>query len=220
MNPIFPSILSGHFYDLESKLRTFSSCGIEAIHLDVMDGHFVPNLSFGPAMIRDIKTVAPFIVDAHLMVDNPLRIAPWFIEAGADWISIHVEIKEQAAGCISLMKQSGKRAGLVINPDTPVQELFPFLSQIDYVLLMSVFPGYGGQSFILDSLTRISMLKDEIMAQRAECLIQVDGGLSHLNVGDVVNAGADLVVVGSALYGAAESGVYIERLLRAFGEKK
>lgn len=220
MNPIFPSILSGHFYDLESKLSQFASGGIDTIHLDVMDGHFVPNLSFGPAMVKDLKHSRSFLVDAHLMVSEPLRMLPWFIEAGADWISVHVEIKEQIADCIATMKSAGVRTGLVLNPDTAVSEVFPYLSQLDYVLLMSVFPGYGGQAFIPAVLEKVHSLKDEITEQNVSCQIQVDGGVKVENIHNLVRAGVDLVVVGSALYGAADSVLYLKKLLEAFGEKK
>jgi len=220
LNPIFPSILSSHFYDLETKLHSFASCGIEVIHLDVMDGHFVPNLSFGPAIIRDIKAIVPYKVDTHLMVSNPLRVVPWFIEAGSDWISIHIEIKAQIDDCVALIKAAGKKAGLVLNPDTSVHEVFPYLDQIDYILLMSVFPGYGGQGFITESIARIYALRKEIDCQKANCLLQVDGGINQLNAKNIVEAGADLIVVGSALYGTENIAVCVENLLRAFGEKK
>lgn len=220
MNPIFPSILSCHFYELETKLRSFASLGIEAIHLDVMDGHFVPNLSFGPAMVRNIKALHPFLVDAHLMVSNPIEVVPWFIKAGADWISVHVEISRQVKDCLFMIKEAGVRAGLVINPDTEIQDLYPLLHFCDYVLLMSVFPGQGGQTFIPETLARIRNVKTEIDNQKVKCLLQVDGGINHSNIEAIADSGADLFVVGSALSGAVNSKEYLEKLMLAFGEQK
>ncbi len=218
MNPIFPSILSDHFYNIETKLNSFASCGIETIHLDIMDGHFVPNLSFGPAMVRDLKSKFPFHVDAHLMVTNPVRVLPWFLEAGADWISFHLEIKDQIRDCMTILKETQVKTGLVLNPDTPVTSAFPYLEDIDYILLMSVFPGYGGQKFIPDTLSRIQTLKKEINSQKSNCLIQVDGGINRSNAGQIAVSGADLIVVGSALDSKANIKEMINELKQPFGE--
>ena len=145
MNPIFPSILSTDFFDLEAKLREFEACGIDFLHLDIMDGHFVDTISFGPSMARAIKAKFAFHLDAHLMVGNPEKMIPHFIQAGVDWLSFHAEAAGDAAGLLRLVRESGCRAGLVLNPDTPLERLQPFLGAADYFLLMSVFPGRGGQ---------------------------------------------------------------------------
>lgn len=220
MNSILPSILTSRFFDLESKLKLFASKGVGMIHLDVMDAHFVPNLSFGPSMIKDIKTVFPFLIDAHLMVDNPLRVVPWFIQAGADWLSIHIETNDNIDECLKMMKNADVRCGLVLNPDTNIEIVFPYLKQLDYCLLMSVFPGYGGQVFIPETISKIAILKKEIMRQNTSCLIQVDGGINKQNLHNILEAGADCVVVGSALYNAANFDNYLSELKAIFGENE
>jgi ribulose-phosphate 3-epimerase len=202
MNPLFPSILSTDFFDLEAKLREFAACGVDFIHLDIMDGHFVDALSFGPSMARAIKKKFPFRLDAHLMVSNPERMIPQFIQAGADWLSFHAEAAGDTAGLLRLIRASGRRAGLVLNPDTPLERLWPFLGAADYILLMSVFPGRGGQSFIPGTLDRVALLKKEVAARGDGCLLQVDGGINPANAARLKEAGADLFVVGTSLFNA------------------
>jgi len=202
MNPVFPSILSTDFFDLEAKLREFEACGIDHIHLDIMDGHFVDTISFGPSMARAIKGRFPFRLDAHLMVSNPEKMIPHFTQAGADWVSFHAEAAGDPAGLLRLIRESGCRAGLVLNPDTPLERLQPFLGAADYILLMSVFPGRGGQSFIPGTLGRAAQLKKEIAARGGDCLLQVDGGITPANVARLKEAGADLFVVGTSLFNA------------------
>lgn len=200
MNPIFPSILSTNFFDLEAKLRQFEKSGIDFIHLDVMDGHFVDNISFGPSLARAIKGKFPFGLDAHLMVSNPEKMITHFIAAGADWLSFHAEAAGDTAGLLQMIRGSGRRAGLVLNPDTPLERLRPFLDAADYILLMSVFPGYGGQAFIPGTLERTSQLKREITSRKSRCLLQVDGGINSTNAALLQEAGADLFVVGTSLF--------------------
>jgi len=204
MNPIFPSILSTNFFDLETKLRRFEACGIETIHLDVMDGHFVDSISFGPSLARAIKERFPFRLDAHLMVSNPEKAIPRFLKAGVDWVSLHVEAAADAAGLLRVIRESGRRAGLALNPDTPLEKLRPFLDAADYVLLMSVFPGYGGQAFIPATLERTAQLKKEITARGGSCLLQVDGGINPANAASLKQAGVDLFVVGTSLFNAED----------------
>jgi ribulose-phosphate 3-epimerase len=202
MNPIFPSILSTNFFNLEDKLRQFGKSGIDFIHLDIMDGHFVDNISFGPSMARALKEKFPFRLDAHLMVSNPEKMIPHFIKAGADWISFHVETAGDTAGLLSMIHDSGRHAGLVLNPDTPLERLRPFLAALDYVLLMSVFPGYGGQVFIPGTLERVVQLRKEITSRKSGCQLQVDGGINIANAALLKEAGADLLVVGTSLFNA------------------
>jgi len=214
MNPIFPSILSTNFFDLEAKLRAFADSGIDFIHLDVMDGHFVDPISFGPSLARAIRAKFPFRLDAHLMVSNPEKAVPQFIQAGVDWISFHAEAAgaEATAGLLGTIRASGRKAGLVLNPDTPLERLRPYLAAADYILLMSVFPGYGGQSFIPATLERAAQLKKEIAARNASCLLQVDGGIHPDNAALLQQAGADLFVVGTALFNAADIPAQIRQL--------
>jgi ribulose-phosphate 3-epimerase len=202
MNPVFPSILSTDFFNLQSRLEVFEKSRIDFIHLDIMDGHFVDNISFGPALAKAIKDKFPFSLDAHLMVSNPGRIIPHFIEAGVDWLSFHVETAEDSGDLITFIKKSGRRAGLALNPDTPLERVRPFLDRLDYILLMSVFPGFGGQKFIVASLERVRQLKEEISVRQSQCLLQVDGGITLENVSLLKDAGADLFVIGTHLFNA------------------
>lgn len=202
MNPIFPSILSSNFFNLEAKLREFEKSRIDFIHLDVMDGHFVDTISFGPGLARAIKEKFRFRLDAHLMVSNPAKMIPHFIKAGVDWLSFHVETAGDTPGLVKMIRDGNCRAGLVLNPDTSLEQVRPFLSAVDYILVMSVFPGYGGQQFIPASLERVAQLKREIVSQKSRCLLQVDGGINGANIGLLKEAGADLIVAGTSLFNA------------------
>ena len=202
MNPIFPSILSTNFFDLESRLTQFASNHIDFIHLDVMDGHFVDNISFGPATIPSIRSKFDFKFDSHLMVSNPSKMIQKFIESGSDWISFHVETGNQILENINAIKSHNRGVGLVVNPDTGVESVFPYLPQIDYVLLMSVYPGYGGQKFIESTIDKVKKLKNQIVKSESRCVIQVDGGINAANIDHLKKAGADLFVIGTFLYNA------------------
>ncbi len=214
-SPIFPSILSSNYFNLESRLQTFVAHGVEFIHLDVMDGHFVNNLSFGPAAVKAIKSQFPLKVDAHLMVDQPERMIPWFLDAGADWVSFHLEVPGNVSYNIAQIKERGARVGLALNPDMPIERVFPYLATIDYVLLMSVFPGYGGQKFIPATLERVTQLKQQIAHLNAPCLIQVDGGINTEHAAQLCLAGADLFVIGTFLYNAENIAKTIEDVLNS-----
>lgn len=206
-NPIFPSILSTDYFNLYSRLEVFRAAQIDFIHLDIMDGHFVDNLSFGPSAAKAIKSAFDFKIDAHLMVSNPAKMIPKFIQAGSEWVSFHIEAvtdHREVRDLIGLIKDQGSRAGLVLNPDTPVSEVFPYLEEIDYVLLMSVFPGYGGQKFIPATVERTAELKQRIVRSGRECLIQVDGGVNTTNIESLKSAGADLFVIGTFLFNSED----------------
>lgn len=202
LNPVFPSILSTNYFNLESKLSTFQENNIKFIHLDIMDGHFVDNLSFGPSAASSIKAQFPFNIDSHLMVNNPAKMIPKFIKAGSDWISFHLEVVENSdvLPIIQMIKTSGCGVGIALNPDKEIETVFPFLDRIDFVLLMSVFPGFGGQSFIPSTLERIARLKNQIIQTQSNVLIQVDGGINDSNIHDIKSAGADLFVIGTFLF--------------------
>ncbi len=215
MNPVFPSILSTSFFDLEARLEAFAANGIDFLHLDVMDGHFVDQISFGPSLARAIRSRFRFRLDAHLMVSNPGKAAPQFMAAGADWISFHAEAAgaRETGPLLRRIRDHGVRAGLVLNPDTPLEAVRPFLTELDYVLLMSVFPGYGGQSFIPATLERAARLRQEIAVSGSRCLLQVDGGINPENAARLKEAGADLFVVGTALYHADDVAGKIRQFL-------
>jgi ribulose-phosphate 3-epimerase len=201
-DPVFPSILSTDFFNLESRLHTFESNKINFIHLDIMDGHFVDNLSFGPSAASALKSKFKFKIDSHLMVDNPAKMIPHFIKAGSDWISFHLEVvrNEDVLDTIELIASRGCKPGLVLNPDSPVERVFPFLDNVHFVLLMSVFPGRGGQTFIPSTIDRVAKLEQRITEQGNRCLIQVDGGINTSNIGLLKEAGADLFVIGTFLF--------------------
>jgi len=216
MTPVFPSILSTNFFDLSERLDAFARAGIDWIHLDVMDGHFVDNISFGPAAITAIRSRFDFRFDSHLMVSNPESMVPRFLDAGSDWVSIHLEVLPDPSPLLEKIRSAGAGPGLVLNPDTPVEEVFPWLSQLDYVLLMSVFPGYGGQAFIPATMKRIVDLKTEIRSRGLGCRIQVDGGIKAQMAADLRSAGADILVMGTALYNAPDVDATVNRVRNAF----
>jgi len=212
MNPIFPSILSTNFFDLENRLQEFRVNGIECIHLDVMDGHFVDNISFGPGTIPAIRSKFQFIFDSHLMVSNPGKMIPKYSTAGSDWISFHAETDESISDNIALIHENGCKAGLVLNPDTAIEKAFPFLDQLDYILIMSVFPGYGGQAFIPATLERVVRLRHEIRSRKSQCLIQVDGGITDQTIGPLKKAGTDLFVIGTHLFNTPDVGKTLKKI--------
>lgn len=204
MNPVFPSILSTNYFDLENKLKEFQVNKIDFIHLDVMDGNFVDNISFGPAAVKAIKSKFNFKIDSHLMVSDPEKMIPWFIKSGSDWISFHIEIENKIRENISTIKKNNRKAGLVLNPDTKIESVFPYLNDIDYILLMSVFPGFGGQKFIETTYKRISELKSRIKQEEADCVIQVDGGINLENIGKLKSVGNDIFVIGNFLFNSKD----------------
>lgn len=220
VHPVFPSILSTNFFDLHEKLSVFAAQHIDFIHLDVMDGHFVDNISFGPSASKAIKANFNFKIDAHLMVSNPGKMIPHFIAADSDWISFHLETAEDINENISLITAAGRKPGLVLNPDTPVEKVFPFLDHIHYVLLMSVFPGRGGQKFIPATVDRVAQLKNQLKARGADCLIQVDGGINTSNIPDLEKAGADLLVIGTFLYNSANTANTLMEILNKINGAK
>lgn len=205
MNPIFPSVLASDFFNLAERLQEFRDGGVQVVHLDIMDGHFVNNISFGPNMARAIRARFPFQLDAHLMVDNPQKTIPWFLDAGCEWISFHFEAGDEIAvrQLLRFIRTHNRRAGLVLNPDTPPEHVFSLLADADYLLLMSVFPGLGGQTFIPATLPKLRSLRTEIDRQRVACLLQVDGGIRADNIAAIHKAGADLFVIGTSLFNAA-----------------
>ena len=176
--------------------------GREWIHLDVMDGHFVPNLSFGPQTVADLREHSSIFFDVHLMLDNPQDHIDSFVLAGADLISIHVEPEYEIAEALSKIKSLGKKCGIVLNPDTPAEEASPFLDQVDLVLCMTVNPGFGGQGFIEGVLSKVRDLADRRAESGASFLLEVDGGVGLDQVDDCVRAGVDVLVAGTAYFGA------------------
>lgn len=196
-----PSILSADFSRLGDEIRAVDEAGAEVIHVDVMDGHFVPNITIGPLVVKAVRQVTAKVLDVHLMIENADQYLESFAEAGADWITVHVESCPHLHRTVSRIRELGKKAGVVLNPATPLETLDFILEEVDLVMLMSVNPGFGGQSFIPSTLRKISRLKKRIDELGLAVGIEIDGGISPTTIASVAEAGANIFVAGSAIYG-------------------
>lgn len=195
-----PSILSANFWNLGVDIRQVEDAGCKWLHIDVMDGHFVPNITIGPLVVRAISKRTDMIKDVHLMIERPTEYIKSFIEAGADLLTVHYESGTEHLEAIKIIKERGIKAGISIKPDTPVSAIKGLLSEVDLVLIMSVHPGFGGQKFIPGSLERIRNIKAEIEKQHVDVLIEVDGGINISTIKDACKAGAEILVAGSAIF--------------------
>jgi ribulose-phosphate 3-epimerase len=213
-----PSILSADFARLAEEVRAASEGGGSVIHVDIMDGHFVPNLTIGPAVVRSLRKATKLPLDCHLMIENPDQFIADFAEAGADWISVHQEACRHLNRTLHLIKSHDCLSGVVINPATPVDTLAEVLDMVDYVLVMSVNPGFGGQKFIPSTLHKLRELAEIRGQQRLNFRIEVDGGISLDTVADVVRAGAEILVAGNAVFGGGDPRKNAQALLKAATE--
>ena len=204
---IAPSILSADFANLERDVGMVSEAGADWIHVDVMDGHFVPNLTIGPAHVKMLKRVTDVPLDVHLMIDNPEVQVPWYIDAGADSVTVHVETCDNAATMLRVIGDAGVKAGISLNPETDASALEGLLGLVDMVLVMSVHPGFGGQSFIESSPAKIAAIVEMCKAEGAAPLIEVDGGIGVGTAPLVSAVGADVLVAGSAIFCADDPAV-------------
>jgi ribulose-phosphate 3-epimerase len=214
---IAPSILSADFGRLAAEIAAVDRGGADLIHIDVMDGHFVPNISIGPLVVEAARKATEKVLDVHLMISDADRYLDDFAAAGADWITVHVEACPHLHRTVARIRQLGKKAGVVLNPATPLATLDCILEDLDLVMLMSVNPGFGGQSFIPATLGKIRSLRQRIDAAGLAAAIEVDGGISQSTVAAVAEAGANIFVAGSAVYGSDDYAATITAL-RALAE--
>lgn len=198
---IAPSLLSADFSKLGEEVKAVELAGADAIHFDVMDGRFVPNITFGSLIISALREKTKLIFDVHLMIVEPEKYIETFAKAGADWISVHVEVCPHLHRVISKIKELGKKAGVALNPHTPPEMVEYVIEEIDFVLVMTVNPGFGGQSFLPFCLPKIKKIKEWILEKNPDCFIEVDGGINSKTASQVVQAGADVLVAGSAVFG-------------------
>jgi len=197
---IAPSILSADFSRLADEVRAVEKAGADVIHVDVMDGHFVPNITIGPLVVQGLRKLTSLPLDVHLMIENPDRYLEDFVQAGSDWITIHAEVCPNLKRMIRKVRQLNVRPGIVLKPATPLKTLFPVLEEIDLVLLMSVNPGFGGQSFIPATLKKVERLRRIIDQNNYSMEIEVDGGVKIENIRKLSSAGADIFVVGTGIF--------------------
>jgi ribulose-phosphate 3-epimerase len=213
-----PSILSADFAHLAEQVRNAEEGGASVIHVDVMDGHFVPNITIGPPVVKSLRKATKLPLDCHLMIENPDQFIAEFAEAGADWISVHQEACMHLNRTLNLIRSHKALAGVVINPATPVEMLSEVLDIVDYVLVMSVNPGFGGQKFIPAVVHKIRRLAEIRANRRLNYRIEVDGGIALDTVGEVVRAGAEILVAGNAVFGRGDAKLNAQQLLKAATE--
>lgn len=207
---IAPSILSADFSRLGEEIQDVEKSGCDVLHVDVMDGHFVPNLTIGPLVVKSIRKVTKLPVDVHLMIDEPIQYVEEFRKAGSDWITIHVEATQRVGETLDLIKKLGAKAGISLRPKTPLSAIEPYLSKSDLVLIMSVEPGFGGQSFMPEMMEKVRELRGKFSG-----MISVDGGVNSQTAAVVINAGADILVAGTAVFGQKDRAAAIETLRKA-----
>ena len=212
---VAPSILSADFGNLERDIKMIDRSRAEWVHIDVMDGVFVPNISFGFPVMKPVRKATSKVLDVHLMIVEPEKYVKRFVEAGANYVTFHHEAAAEPRAVIAEIKAAGAKAGVSIKPATSAEEIFDYLSEVDMVLVMSVEPGFGGQSFMPHSLDKVRALRKEIEAKGYDCLIEIDGGISAKNAKEVFDAGVDVVVAGSSVFGADDQEQAIIDILNA-----
>lgn len=212
MAKVSPSILSADFAHLGREVALVVDAGAEMVHVDVMDGHFVPNLSIGVPVVKSLRRATDAFLDVHLMISQPGRYLEAFAKAGADLINVHFEAEGPLDAHLARIAELGCKAAVTLKPATPAEALFPYLDRLFLVLVMSVEPGFGGQSFQEESLCKVRALRDEISRRNLPCLIEIDGGITQETGARAVAAGADVLVAGSAIYGAPDPAAAVAAL--------
>lgn len=217
MNRVSPSILSADFVNLERDIRALTPAGADYVHVDVMDGLFVPNISIGLPVVSAIRKVTELPLDVHLMIDRPIRYAEGFLKSGADWLTIHLEADtpENTMACLEKIRALGGKAGLALKPGTPAEAALPYLTQCDMILVMTVEPGFGGQGLIEETLPKIAALRAEADRRGLALDIEVDGGIKAENIGHVASFGANIFVAGSSVFGKPDRAAAIATLRAA-----
>lgn len=212
---IAPSILSANFSSLGDEIRAVERGGADVLHVDVMDGHFVPNITIGLPVVKSLAGFTRLPIDAHLMITEPGTYAPQFVKAGAQMVSVHVEADPNLHRTLTAIKSAGAQAGVVLNPATPVSAVEEALQFVDYVLVMSVNPGFGGQQFIPHSIDKVKRLRQLINERQLNVRIEIDGGIDRTNIEKVVAAGAEIIVAGSAIFGTPDAETAVKELRNA-----
>lgn len=212
MTEIAPSILSADFTRLAEEIKAVEDGGARVLHVDVMDGHFVPNITIGLPVVKSIRKATSLIIDTHLMITEPGRYASAFVEAGADMVSVHVEADAHLHRTLGSIRDAGGKAGIAINPATPLNVLDEAIAFADFILLMSVNPGFGGQKFIPAMLNKLRRLREMIDVRGLPVQIEIDGGVDETNISEITAAGADIIVAGSAVFGRGEPAAAVRNL--------
>ncbi len=212
---IAPSILSADFSRLKDEIQAVEGAGADWLHVDVMDGHYVPNITIGPVVVESIRKVTRLPLDVHLMITDPDRYAPEFIKAGADWVSIHPETCKEPKATLKKIRDLGAKASIAVNPDVPLKKVEDYFPDIDMVLMMTVFPGFAGQAFIEDVLPKITAARRQIKENGLLVLVETDGGIKADNIGRVVKAGAEVIVSGSGIFKTPDYKATIGKMRKA-----
>ncbi len=219
MVKIAPSILSANFLKLGEEIKAAEDAGADILHIDIMDGHFVPNITIGSSIVELIRKITSLPLDVHLMIEEPDRYLRDFIKAGADYLTVHYEASVHLHRTVHWIKESGVKAGVSLNPATPIWSLEHILPDADIVLLMSVNPGFGGQDFIPHTIDKIKMLKKLLSDKGLSTFIEVDGGIKLNNAADIISAGADILVMGSAFFNSKDYGTTIKQFREILGNR-
>jgi ribulose-phosphate 3-epimerase len=212
---IAPSILSADFSRLKDEIQAVEAGGADWLHVDVMDGHFVPNITIGPVVVESIRKVTKMPLDVHLMITDPDKYAPEFVKAGADWISVHPDTCADPEVSLKKIRELGAQASVAVNPDVTLEKVERWLPQVDMIMMMTVFPGFGGQPFIADVLPKIEQAKKIIDQRRLSILVEADGGIKADNIDRVVRAGAEVIVSGSGIFKTKDYAATIRQMRMA-----